>query len=351
MTAPKWPVTSGRWPARTVGLTAVVMGLAVLVGCQQKMATQPGHRPYEESDMFPHRQSARPLVDGVVHRNQALSDDPLNTWLTAQGKAPKQTASYAAWVAEQQKAPVGADGKPLVDKDGKPLPPNLDAAAAKNLLDQALQPGSPSDPDNFVNTVPFEMTEADLKRGQVLYTAVCAECHGGAGWGNGKIPERGFLRPPSYHTDPKYASAAADWVAKQPAPKEGTVPPAYWRDGSPDWPKYERDWSRYVRTADGTAVPDFTGNGAGTSRGFYKYGLEIPLKDVPVGYIYQVIYWGYGGMGSHETQIPSAADRWRVAAFVRVLQYSQAVPKDKLDKKSEDAANGKSDGKHGEEKH
>lgn len=284
------------------GVKAAVLAVAVTVmasaGCQQKMATQPAPRPYEESSLFPHNQSARPRVGGAVHRSQPLSDDPLVTWLTASGKTPKHTANFTAWVVEQQKAPVGADGKPLVDKDNKPLPPNLSADAAKELLAQALQPGSPNDPANFVDTVPFAMTEGDLKRGGVLYAAACAECHGGAGWGNGKIPERGFLRPPSYHLDPSGK---------------------------------EKDWSVYAKDeAAGTAFKDYTGNAAGTSRGFYKYGLEIPLKDVPVGYIYQVIYWGYGGMASHETQVPDAADRWRLAAFVRVLQHSQAADAAKL---------------------
>jgi mono/diheme cytochrome c family protein len=286
-------------------------------GCQQKMATQPGHRPYEESDMFAHRQSARPLVEGVIHRNQPLSDDPLNTWLTADGRVPKKhNPNFKAWVDEQARTPVTDDGTPtgkkLTTPDNKPIY-RLSAEAAAELLAQALQPGSPSDTAHFVDTVPFEMTEADLKRGQVLYTAVCAECHGGAGWGNGKIPERGFLRPPSYHLDPT---------------------------------GQEKDWSRYVR-ADEKVVRDFTGNAAGTSRGFYKYGLEVPLKEVPVGYIYQVIYWGYGGMGSHETQLPDAADRWRVAAFVRVLQHSQAAPADKLPKDVTDELNGKKPA-HGE---
>lgn len=289
-------MTTPKWTMKTVALAAASIGLAVLVGCQQKMATQPAPRPFEESNMFPHNQSARPLVNGVVHRNQPLSDDPLVTWLTAQGKAPKHNANFTAWVAEQQKAPVDKDGKPLLGSDGKPQPAFLSADAAKELLAQALQPGSPTDPANFVDTVPFAMTEADLKRGQVLYTAVCAECHGGAGWGNGKIPERGFLRPPSYHGDP---------------------------NGK------EKDWSRLVAAGD-KAEKDFTGNAAGTSRHFYKYGIEIALKDVPVGYIYQVIYWGFGGMAAHETQVPDAADRWRLAAFIRVLQHSQAADASKL---------------------
>lgn len=308
------------WVRRLLLATCYLLLATSLLGCQQKMATQPGHRPYEESNLFPHRQSARPLVSGVVHRNQPLSDDPLVTWLTTEGKAPKKhTANFEAWVAEQQRTPVTESGepsgKPVNGPDGKPAM-RLTADAAKELLAQALLPGSTSNPDHFVKTVPFEMTEADLKRGQVLYTAICAECHGGAGWGNGKIAERGFLRPPSYHTDP---------------------------DGK------EKDWSRKI-AADGKPVNDFTGNAAGTSRGFYKYGLEIPLKQVPVGYIYQVIYWGYGGMASHETQIPDAADRWRVAAFVRVLQHSQAADATKL---SDELKNELNAGKkpHGEGKH
>ena len=54
--------------------------------------------------------------------------------------------------------------------------------------------------------------------------------------------------------------------------------------------------------------------------------IKIPLKEVPVGYIYQVISWGYGGMASHEVQLPNPADRWRVIAYVRTLQYSQSTP-------------------------
>jgi hypothetical protein len=31
-------------------------------------------------------------------------------------------------------------------------------------------------------------------------------------------------------------------------------------------------------------------------------------------------------MGAHETQLPNPVDRWRVVAYVRTLQMSQAVP-------------------------
>lgn len=286
-------------------VAAIALGLMfAATGCQQKMADQPAHRPYEQSKLFAHGQSARPISAGVVHRNQPLSDDPLVTWLTEPGRNPQHTDNYKRWLEN-----------PGLGADKKPIPP-LSQADRDGLLALKLLPGSPNDVKNFVDAVPFALTKADYERGQVLYTAICAECHGGAGHANGKIPERGFLRPPSYHTDP-----------------EGKA----------------NDWSKYVTKPDGTAGPDYTGNAQGTSRGFYKYGLEVPLKEVPVGYIYQVIYWGYGGMASHETQLPSPADRWRVAAFVRVLQHSQAADAGKLPDGLKDALNGKK--KKGEGNH
>ena len=137
------------------------------------------------------------------------------------------------------------------------------------------------------------MTEADLKRGQVLYTAACALCHGAAGYGNGKIFERGFLRPPSYHADPE--GKAMDWSTLG-------------QDGQPR----------------PTALP------AGHSRGFFQYGKTVRLDEVPVGYIFQVITWGFAGMPSHEIQLQNPADRWRVVAYLRTLQLSQKVPEAQL---------------------
>ncbi len=238
-----------------------VLTVVVLAGCQQKMADQPAHRPYEESTMFANKQSVRPLEPGVIHRNQKLSDDVMMTWLTPAGKSIKADEEWLK----------------TVDPTGKTAPP----------------PGAPTSNDNFVKEFPFALHEDDFKRGQVLYNANCALCHGGAGHANGKIPERGFLRPPSYHLDIKGEA---------------------------------KDWSTLtINKETGKPEPSYTGNPQGVSRGFYRYGKVQPLKDVNIGYIFQVITWGYGGMGSHETQIPDVADRWRVVAYVRALQLSQAA--------------------------
>ena len=237
-----------------IRMSPCLLLLAASVGCQQKMAEQPAPRPYEQHEMFANKQSVRPLEKGVIHRNQPLADDPLVTWLTVAGKTPK----------------VSADWKAAVDPTGNTAP----------------TAGAPTDPNNFVKEFPFEMTVEDLKVGQVKFNTNCALCHGAAGYGNGKIVERGFLKPPSYHLDP---------TGK------------------------ESDAGHFT----GEAKKDLP---LGYSRGFDRYGIKIALKDVPVGYIYQVISWGYGGMASHDTQLPNPADRWRVIAYVRALQYSQSAP-------------------------
>ncbi len=60
----------------------------------------------------------------------------------------------------------------------------------------------------FVNKFPFEITEADIKRGQERYQIYCAPCHGLTGDGAGMISQRaeqlaeGTWTPPlSYHEE------------------------------------------------------------------------------------------------------------------------------------------------------
>jgi mono/diheme cytochrome c family protein len=128
-------------------------------------------------------------------------------------------------------------------------------------------PGAPSDPSRFVDAYPFELTRDDLARGQERYTIYCAVCHDPLGTGKGKVVERGYVKPPNYNTD--------------------------------------------------------------ASRGFARYGRQIPLREVPVGYVFEVITRGYGAMPRYGEQI-SPQDRWRVVAYVRALQLSQHAEVEKL---------------------
>jgi mono/diheme cytochrome c family protein len=109
----------------------------------------------------------------------------------------------------------------------------------------------------FVDKFPFPMTEVVLKRGQQRFGIYCSMCHGADGTGNGKIVERGFTRPPSYLTD--------------------------------------------------------------LSRGYLLHGQKMPLREAPVGYLFDVITNGYGAMASYKEQI-GPRDRWAIAGYIRVLQ-------------------------------
>jgi mono/diheme cytochrome c family protein len=242
---------------------ALAAALAVLgfAACQQRMAHPPYYRPLAETDFYPDRRSSRPLEEGVVHRAQILDDDPLASGLTPAGKQP-QTVSI-----------LNDDGTPRETKTG---------------------PGIPNKVDNFVAVFPFKVTEADLKRGQERFQIYCVPCHGTAGNGRGKIVERGYLEPPSFHTRPVDDDEKA-FRARQDKDHPDRIPLGY-----------SRGFSFYRDPATNAA-------------------FRIPLRDVPVGYIFEVISRGYGGMPDYAHQI-AVPDRWRIAAYVRTLQLSQNPP-------------------------
>ena len=61
------------------------------------------------------------------------------------------------------------------------------------------------------------------------------------------------------------------------------------------------------------------------------------LRDVPVGYYFEVISRGYGGMPDYASQIPPD-DRWKIIAYVRALQLSQWAPLKDLSENERDKA-------------
>src|SRR5205085_2215671 len=172
----------------------------------------------------------------------------------------------------------------------------VDVSAAPKLEDRTAAIGAPrfaptgydakkyggtpvENPDNvqvYAEEFPFQITTADLRRGQERYTIYCASCHGPLGNGKGKIWERGYLKPTSYHTQA---------VAENEPAETAEVP-------------------------------------LGFSRGYWRWGIRIPVREVPPGYVFEVITKGYGAMPDHAAQIPPT-DRWRIVAYVRALQLSQ----------------------------
>lgn len=246
-----------RLSPKTVRLSAALLLASVATACQQRMAEQPYYRPYDESAFYADHRSARPLEEGVFHRSQRLSSDPMISGLSTQGREPQSVT--------------------ILDEKGA-------AVSTKT------SPGIPNRVDNFVTTFPFEVTTEDLKRGKERYTVYCVPCHGVLGNGRGKIVERAYLEPTSFHTHSVTPDEAEFRKAKRP--QEPMAP-------------------------------------LGHSRGFSFYKIQVPLKDVPVGYMFEVITRGYGGMPDYSSQI-SPEDRWRIVAYVRALQLSQGADPKKL---------------------
>jgi mono/diheme cytochrome c family protein len=252
-------------------LLALAATLAVSAGCRQRMADQPYYRPLEESDFFPDHRSARPLERGVVHRGQRLETDPHVTGLTAEEWA----RSYKFEV------PASVDAK-----SGAPATLTEDQRKERSVGAPRYDQRVAGQPKVYAEAFPFAITHEDLRRGQERFTIFCAACHGPLGNGQGKIWERGYLNPTSFHR-------------KKVSPTEADVT---------------------------------NPQGLGVSRGYSLWGFgsqggppTMYMDQVPPGYIFEVITHGYGGMPSYSAQVPPE-DRWRIIAYIRVLQMSQSDP-------------------------
>jgi mono/diheme cytochrome c family protein len=118
----------------------LVLAAAAALGaaCRQDMHDQPRYKPYRQSTFFGDERSARPLVADTVARGQ-LRDDP----------------------------------RLFTGKDG----------------------------DAFVETLPFPVSEAVMRRGRERFDIYCTPCHGRTGAGDGMVVQRGYRRPPSFHID------------------------------------------------------------------------------------------------------------------------------------------------------
>jgi mono/diheme cytochrome c family protein len=146
----------------------LLIALLLLTGCQQKMADQPSYKESTPCDFFADGRSERPAVPGTVARGYLRSD-------------------IALWTGRR----VGKNGEPM----GATTPTAVQPAPNSPEEAKARQHRY----DDFVDTFPFPMTAATLEHGYQRYTIYCAICHDPLGTGQGKIVERGYTAPPSYH--------------------------------------------------------------------------------------------------------------------------------------------------------
>jgi mono/diheme cytochrome c family protein len=128
---------------------------------------------------------------------------------------------------------------------------------------QAALAAAKNPKDYYFDEFPFDVTRAVLERGRQRYNIFCSVCHDFTGSGNGIVVQRGFTKPPNLITDP--------------------------------------------------------------SRGLAYQGMKVSLREVPAGYIFDVITNGYGAMPDYAQQI-GPTDRWAIVGYVRALQLSRQVP-------------------------
>lgn len=139
--------------------------LCMLAGCQQKMADQPSFKPLEPCNFFPDGRSARPPVPGTVPRGHWRGDIEFVTGRTA---------------------PAANIPPP----DAQPPTPGAPPAKPRFAENTA-----------FTTTFPIAVDEATVRYGHDRFTIYCAVCHDSLGTGRGKIVERGYTAPPSFHID------------------------------------------------------------------------------------------------------------------------------------------------------
>ena len=144
--------------------------------------------------------------------------------------------------------------------DGRSTRPLEPGTVALGSLNDDTTRFTGKEKNEFVKTFPLSITEKFVLRGRERFNIYCAMCHDRLGTGNGKVVQRGYIKPPSYQTD--------------------------------------------------------------DSRGMALRGQNVKLTDVPVGYIFDVITNGYGAMPSHGEMIPPD-DRWAIIAYVRALQVRE----------------------------
>jgi Cytochrome C oxidase, cbb3-type, subunit III len=203
-------------------------------------------------------------------------------------------------------------------REDDPLVTGLTAAGRKAATkkiegaDVTALAGAPSSVENFVDVFPFKITDEDLQRGMERFTIYCTPCHSPAGDGKGKVVERGYLKPTNYHYEP---------------PDRGEDPS-----------KSTKGLSRGFGRFDKAVVMSPTDP---------RRSEKVPVA--PVGYYFEVISKGFGGMPEHASQIPDPADRWRIVAYIRVLQLSHASKLKDLPESIRGAAEQAADKKANEE--
>ena len=155
---------------RAQGCVALLLALASCFGCQQKMAVQPSYQPDDACDFFADGKASRRPPAGTVARGHLTVDAALFAGRSS---------------LEEPAGPSQPQSQDQADRNGAKAVLAAEAAQFEGVVDE----------------FPFPITREILEHGRNRYLIYCVVCHDAAGTGFGKIVERGYTRPPSYHID------------------------------------------------------------------------------------------------------------------------------------------------------
>jgi mono/diheme cytochrome c family protein len=174
------------------GLRVVVSFLTIVwclfpMACSQQMSNQPKYEPLEPSSFFDNTTSARPLVEGTVPRGSLREDTLLYTGRSDGGRSGSPGVASGQLPAGPNSGVEPSQGTTLPPRSSPPMP-------AAPLPGGKMGPG-------YAITFPFLISPEVLDRGQERFNIHCSPCHDRLGTGNGMVVQRGYRRPPSFHTE------------------------------------------------------------------------------------------------------------------------------------------------------
>jgi mono/diheme cytochrome c family protein len=85
--------------------------------------------------------------------------------------------------------------------DGQSARQPVAGTVARGLVQDDTLLVSGTENGQLADRFPFPVTREVLARGRDRFEVFCSPCHGRTGYGDGMVVQRGFIPPPSFHTD------------------------------------------------------------------------------------------------------------------------------------------------------
>lgn len=166
------------------------------------MDFQPKKKAQQTTTIFADGRTMRPQVDGTV----------------ARGQLDEQDSFYLGYDPSKLSAIANTDGVRLVAAQTDPKPQDATKNGGVVPTPSAAAPAvaTPAPVLNlpWINTLPIEANEENMKLGETKFQTYCSACHGYAGYGDGLVHKRAEALAQGYWIPP--TSMHIDRVTSQP---------------------------------------------------------------------------------------------------------------------------------------